>query len=170
MGCQKRRNTRDVLDRPNVWFSPSPRLFLFANPLLILAWSNFSLASSPSTRGLPPPYWCGFVHGPRRGFLVSPQFERVAALFSADQAAFPRTPSHFPRLADGQPSHSGPGLTSSYSHRLDGRCCQYRNPKIRPSLGFLQNRHKLISLPQEATDHIQIPLSAVPERFAHRAL
>jgi hypothetical protein len=115
----------------------------------------------------PSPYWCRFVHGPRRGFSVPPQFEPVVCLVSLLSGSTPPDLVTFSRLADGQPPHSSPGLTSSDSHRLDGRRCQYRNPTIRPFLGFLQNRLKLVGLPQEATNHLQISLCAVSQRFAH---
>jgi hypothetical protein len=121
---------------------PSPHL-----PVWVSAWSSTRFLGFPSTR-------TSNLH-----------------LLRSDQPAF-----HHPHFitvfhsANGRPSHSSPWLTSSYSRRLDGRRCQYRNPRARLFLSFVQNRHKLVSLPQEAADHVQIPLFAVPERFVHRAL
>jgi hypothetical protein len=154
-----------MLDPPNE-VSPARRLYCVRT--VFLPPSPLPLHTGPS---LTPR--CKFVHGPPRGFLVSLQFIRTRnfQLLRSDQAAFHH--SHlitFSRPADGRPSHSGPWLTSSYSHRLDGRRCQYCNPRTRLFLSFLQNRYKLVSLPQEAADHVQIPLFAVPERFVHRAL
>jgi hypothetical protein len=165
MGPVKRHNARDMLDRPNEWFPPS-QLFSFANPVLYSV-SHLSYFPPLPHGAFPSPYRCRFVHGPRRGFSVPPQFERVVCLASLLSGSTPPDLVTFSRPADGQPPHSGPGLTSSYSHRLDGRHCQYRNPTIRPFLNFLQNRHKLVSLPQEATNHLQISLCAVSQRFAH---
>lgn len=171
MSRQNRPNARDMLDRPNAWFSPSPRLFLFANHRLILPWSHLSLASFPFHTGPSPTLLVWVRAWSSTRFLGSPSIRTCSSLpcFTVirQHSTIPVT---YSRIADGQSSHSGPGLTSSHSHRLDGRRCQYRNPKIRPFLGFLQNRHKLISISQEASDHLQIPLFAVPERFAHRAL
>lgn len=156
-----------MLDPPKLNGLPCPPVILCSHRL------PPSLPPSPPHGAIPSPRRCGFVHGPPRGFLVSPQFIRTRnlQLLRSDQAASHH--SHlitFSRPADGRPSHSGPWLTSSYSHRLDGRRCQYRNPRTRLFLSFLQNRYKLVSLPQEAADHVQIPLFAVPERFVHRAL
>jgi hypothetical protein len=105
-------------------------------------------------------------------FLGSPSIRTSnLRLLGSDQAASQHPHfTTFPRPANGRPSQSGPWLTSSYSRRLDGRRCQHRNSRDGLFLSFVQNRHKLVSLPQEATDHVQIPLFAVPERFVHRAL
>ena len=131
------------------------------------------LPSLPSTRGLPLalpiPVWVRVW--PSTRFLCSPSIRtRNLNLLRSDQAAF-----HLPHLitfsrpADGRPSYGSPWLTSSYSHRLDGCRCQYRDPRTRQFLSFVQTRHEL-SLPQEAPDHVQIPLFTVFERFVHRAL
>jgi len=160
-----------MLDPPNEWFSPPAGSNSFA-PRSSSFLPCPPHASFPSTRGLSLtlPVWVRAWSSTR--FLGSPSIRtRNWHLLRSDQAAF-----HHPRLfafsrpADGRPSHSGPWLTSSYSHRLDGRRCQYRNPRTRLFLSFVQNRHKLVSLPQEAADHVQIPLFAVSERFVHRAL
>ena len=130
--------------------------------------SFFPLHTGPS----PHPTGVGSCVVLDQVFLVPPQFERVVCTGFDPIRQHSTNPIliTFSRPADGRPSHSGPWLTSSYSHRLDGRRCRYCNPGTRLSLSFVQNRHKLVSLPQEAADHVQIPLFAVPERFVHRAL
>src|SRR6266852_4193899 len=100
-------------------------------PVILVRTAPVFLPSFPSTRGLPLtlPVWVRAWSSTR--FLGSPSI-RTSNLDSlrSDQAAF-----HHPHLitfslpADGRPSHSGPWLTSSYSRRLDGRRCQYRNPR-----------------------------------------
>jgi hypothetical protein len=166
MGHRKRRNARDVLDRPNVWFPPPLPVILVREPPTSLS------LPSPFTRVISPVWvrawssqgsWTRFLGSPSFRTCSLPCFHLIRQHSTVTHLA---TLSH---LANGRPSQSGPGLTSSHSHRLYGRRCQHRNPKIRPLLGFLQNGHKLVSLSQETTDHLQISVCAIPERFAHRA-
>lgn len=164
MALRKRRSARDMLDPSNEWSSP-PACYTRSHCSRLPSFPSLHTGPSPHL-----PVWVSAWSWTR--FLGSPLVRTSNLhLLRSDQAAFHHPHfSTFSRTADGRPFHSGPWLTSSYSRRLDGRRRQYRNPRARLFLSFVQNRHKLVSLPQEAADYVQIPLFAVPERFVHRAL
>ena len=115
MSRQNRPNARDMLDRPNAWFSPSPRLFLFANHRLILPWSHFSFASFPFHTGPSPTLLVWVCAWSSTRFLGSPSIRTCSSLpcfiVIKQHSTIPRhifPPSRWPILSQWYRAHVVP--------------------------------------------------------------